>query len=274
MTSGELIHYLDDFLRGDKCEWSCSNIMSIFSTVMSEINVPIADEKTEGPSEVLVFLGLELDSVNMTVRIPIDKMHDVLGKISLMLSKHKTTLKDMQSLIGLLNFCCRAIPMGRPFCRRLINAICGVTKPYHHIRINAGIRKDLQMWKYFFLEHNGLSVFHDRFWVSNEDLNLYTDSAGGLDAGFGVYFGGQWCNAKWPEMWHTVGITVACFLNGIIMMMFKVQSIPGMDKNFVLKSAQNGIKWISREGLTVYVGHLMLYRLIATMQYTWKTKYL
>ena len=76
------------------------------------------------------------------------------------------------------------------------------------------------------------------------------------------------------NFWHTVGIAVACLLNGIIMMMFKVQSIPGMDKNFVLKSAQNGIKWISREGLTVYVGHLMLYRLIATMQYTWKTKYL
>ena len=32
---------------------------------MSDLNVPLADEKTEGPSEVLCFLGLELDTIKM-----------------------------------------------------------------------------------------------------------------------------------------------------------------------------------------------------------------
>jgi len=75
---------------------------------------------------VLVYLGLELDSAEMVVRIPKDKMQEVVDKIKLILSQKKTTLKAMQSLIGSLNFCCRAIVVGRPFCRRLINATCGI----------------------------------------------------------------------------------------------------------------------------------------------------
>lgn len=25
--------------------------------------------------------------------------------------------------------------------------------------------------------------------------------------GFGIYFGGQWCNARWPDRWHIEGFT-------------------------------------------------------------------
>jgi hypothetical protein len=25
--------------------------------------------------------------------------------------------------------------------------------------------------------------------------------------GFGIYFQGHWCNARWPDSWHTSGIT-------------------------------------------------------------------
>ena len=109
--------------------------MNIFKKVMTEINVPIAEGKTEGSTELLTFLGLELDSNKMIVRIPWEKIQQVMEKIGIVLSREKTTLKDMQSLIGSLNFCCRAIPMGRPFCRRLINTTCGLSKPFHNIRV-------------------------------------------------------------------------------------------------------------------------------------------
>ena len=41
-----------------------------------------------------------------------------------------------------------------------------------------------------------MSAFHDRFWVSNEDVQLYTDSAAGTGLGFGVYFHGKWAFDK------------------------------------------------------------------------------
>jgi hypothetical protein len=125
-----------------------------------------------------------------------------------MLAKPKTTLKKMQSLIGVLNFCCRAIAVGRPFCRRLINSICGLSKPHHHIHVKKEIRQDLAMWLVFLQNYNGVSVFKDRNWVSNDEIQLYSDSAGGLDMGFGIYFKGHWCHAKWPISWHTLKLTL------------------------------------------------------------------
>jgi hypothetical protein len=207
MLSGQLIHYLDDFLGGDKTYDKCQTNMDKFRVCMRELNVPLAENKTEGPTEVIIFLGIELDSNKMQVRIPAEKMTEVINKIQVLLSKKKATLKEIQSLIGSLNFCCREIPIGRPFCRRLINAICGVTRPFHHLKVKNGMRLDLNMWLSFFKNHNGISVFHDRFWVSNEDVQLFTDSAGGSGRGLGIFFQGHWCQAKWPLTWHKKGIT-------------------------------------------------------------------
>jgi hypothetical protein len=207
MKSGKLIHYLDDFLGGNKTTDLCIRDLNHFKDVFAELGVPIAHGKTEGPTEVLIFLGLELNTDQMTVRIPISKINEVVLKIKEILINKKTTLCKMQSLIGSLNFCCRAIIIGRPFIRRLINSICGLTKKYHRIRINKAIRLDLEMWLFFLNNFNGISVFHDRFWVTNEDVNLYSDSAGGQDRGFGLYFKGHWCHAQWPQVWHKRGIT-------------------------------------------------------------------
>ena len=123
------------------------------------------------------------------------------------MKKKKCTLKQMQSLIGSLNFACRAIIPGRPFCRRLINAICGLTQPHHRLRITLGMQEDLKLWRTFFDEYNGISVFHERFWVSSDELELFTDSAGNPNLGFGTYFAGKWAYAPWPKSWVELGIT-------------------------------------------------------------------
>lgn len=204
--SGKLIHYLDDFLGGDQSVVQCEDLMRIFKDCFQVLNVPLADEKSEGPTEVLVFLGLELDSRKMIIRIPKEKLSEVLVKIREMLNKKTTKLKDMQSLIGSLNFCCRAIAVGRPFCRRLIDSICGLKK-HHHLRVNKGIKLDLNMWLTLLTMHNGVSAFHDRHWIENDVLQLFTDSAGGAGLGFGIYFRDQWANATWPEHWHEKGYT-------------------------------------------------------------------
>lgn len=199
-----LIHYLDDFLGAENTDVACQKAMAIFRTIMQEINVPLADEKTEGPSEVIIFWGLELDSLNMIVRIPREKIDEVVTKVKAMLLRKKSTLKEMQSLIGSLNFCCRAIAAGRPFCRCLINAICGLTKPFHHLHITEAMKLDLRLWLWFFRHHNGISVFHDRFWLSNDDANFYTDSAGGEGLGLVSFFKvtGVLLGGLAPERYH------------------------------------------------------------------------
>ena len=70
----------------------------------------------------------------MEVRIPFHKIQEIIERVDNFLQRDKVTFCEMQRLIGVLNFACRAIVPGRPFCRRPINATCGLTKPFHLLR--------------------------------------------------------------------------------------------------------------------------------------------
>ena len=55
-----------------------------------------------------------------------------------------------------------------------------------------GMRKILKLWIQFSRGFNGVSVFQDRLWIANKDLQLFRDSAGSLNLGFGAYLGTKW----------------------------------------------------------------------------------
>lgn len=58
------MHYLDDFLFvGKSGTTHCEILLNGFKTLCSELGVPLAHEKTEGPATRITFLGVELDSV-------------------------------------------------------------------------------------------------------------------------------------------------------------------------------------------------------------------
>lgn len=84
-----------------------------FEKICSEICVPIANEKTEGPSTIIEYLGLAIDTVNMLIKIPEKKVQDLLKKIKLLSYRKKVTLKELQSICGSLAFCAKALPAGR-----------------------------------------------------------------------------------------------------------------------------------------------------------------
>ena len=81
----------------------------------------------------------------------------------LLLGCKNTTLREIQSIIGLLNFACQVVAPGRPFCRRLIDVTCKVKKSWHKVRISVGMKKDLQVWLNLLDSYNGVSVILDHF---------------------------------------------------------------------------------------------------------------
>ncbi len=68
------IHYLDDFLIfGASDSPQCGESLSKALARCDWLGVPISPTKTEGPATKLVFLGIEIDSVSMTIRLPPEK---------------------------------------------------------------------------------------------------------------------------------------------------------------------------------------------------------
>lgn len=70
-----LFHYLDDFIcLGQSQSGGCKATLSSFIDTCNEMNIPLVDIKTVNPTPILVFLGLELNSILIHIRIPVDKL--------------------------------------------------------------------------------------------------------------------------------------------------------------------------------------------------------
>lgn len=204
------VHVLDDFLFiGQPNTKECYDALLSFYTLATDINLPIKSEKTVLPTTTITFLGLELDSVKFEVRLPEDKLVDMRRKICTFKKKRSATLQELQSLIGLLNFACAVVPPGRTFLRRIIDLTIGLSKPYHHRRLNKESRADLQAWSIFLENFNGRALFHSGITHTSQSLHLYTDAS---NSGYGGVFGHQWFYGPFDASWLNFHISVREFL--------------------------------------------------------------
>ena len=201
----KVVHVIDDFLFLASSFDKCTNDLNAFITMCQRIGVPLAPEKTLGPSTYLPFLGIDLDTVNMVACLPEDKILKATDLLHQFLQKDKATLREIQCLNGVLNFACTVIVPGRAFLRRLIDLTVGVSKPHHHIRLTREVKLDLQLWLDFLSDFNGKAFFIDERFIDGDYLQLFTDAAGGI--GYGAICGKEWFSGLWPNGWHSRNIS-------------------------------------------------------------------
>ena len=200
-----VVHVLDDFLFIAPSKTMAYECLQKFLLLCQDIGIPIANEKTEGPAQVMTFLGIELDSVNMQATLPLEKVEKCMKLIEPLLDVNKVKLRDLQCLIGTLNFACSVVRPGRTFLRRLINLTIGVQKPFYHIRLTREVKADLKAWKTFLASFNGKSFFLNDFWGKPE-CTIATDAS--TTIGYGLVFGRLWAYGKWESQMSNYHITV------------------------------------------------------------------
>lgn len=199
-----LSHYLDDYIFGGKSGSStCQVLMNTFECVCEELNVPIAKEKSKGPVTNLVFLGLEIDTVEMLVKIPTEKLCRLRSALEPLLWRKRVKIKDFESMVGLMAFCSKAITSSRAFMRRFYDILASVKlkNPRFSIKINREIREDVQVWLDFLSDFNGVCYISENDWVSNESLELFSDSSGSANLGCASFYQGQYVQYRWPQGW-------------------------------------------------------------------------
>ena len=192
----ELIHLLDDYLTAGPPESRlCQPRLDTLLAACNYLGVPIAVEKTEGPSTSLQFLGILLDTVRFEARLPHDKHQELSALLAMTVPRRKCTQKELLSLLGMLSFAARLVPLGRTFMRRLFDRAYSVRAPHHHVDLSAACRRDLQWWQWLLSTWNGCSFFLQAQWTPAPDLHLYTDAA--RSHGYGAVYGAHWLTGKW-----------------------------------------------------------------------------
>ncbi len=204
-----MTHILDDLLILDTTRLQCQHMLDHFLIVCADIGVPMAENKTFAPSTTMTYLGYELDSVGMEVRLPTDKLENCAKLIHVYLARDKITLKELQSIIGTLNFACAVVLAGRAFLRQLIDLTIGISKPHHHIRLTKEAKEDLRAWQTFLSGFNGRSLFLPDIWMTSDSLDLYTDASASV--GYGAVLGTHYFYGIWDQTWAYQNITLLEF---------------------------------------------------------------
>ena len=75
----QVLHYFDDFRKPDSSE--CARNLAIALEVCSELGVPVAPQKIEGPDTCLSFLGIQVDSMTGRLSLPPQKLARLQSEI-------------------------------------------------------------------------------------------------------------------------------------------------------------------------------------------------
>ena len=199
------LHYLDDFLTmGPPASPTCQSNLDILTTTCEELGIPLAMEKLEGPSTTLTFLGVEIDTAKMEIRLPDDKLQRIRQELITWMGKKKATKRHILSLVGLLQHATKVIRCGRSFVSRMYAAAAKVKELDYYTWLNREFRSDLLWWHTFMDSWNGLSLLRTKSLPPAADHCIQTDASGNW--GCGAFFEGNWFQWQWHDEWINVSI--------------------------------------------------------------------
>ena len=105
----------------------------------------------------MTFLGILINSLEMTLEITEDRREELKHLLQEWLSKKSTTLKEIQSLLGKLSFVCSTVRSGRIFLSRIIQQISNMPVRGRK-RLTKDFRMDVSWWCSFMDKFNGKSM--------------------------------------------------------------------------------------------------------------------
>ena len=115
-----IAHYLDDFITlGPPGTSQCTDNQRIKYETCTKLGVPLATHKCMAPSTFLVFLGIEINTIAMELRLPQEKLSKLKKLLSEWQLKKVCSRKKPKSLLGHLNDACSVVKPGRLFIGRL-----------------------------------------------------------------------------------------------------------------------------------------------------------
>lgn len=187
-----VICYLDDFLIVAKTYSECQQALNELLKLLRELGFQINYHKIDGPSQALVFLGLTLNSVNMTISVPDDKLCETRDLLEQFLYAKRVTKRQIQSLVGKLNWITQCIYGGRFHVRRLIDKSNTLKAGWHRTNVTREMKLDILWWLHFMEYFNGTMPMIENRAATAVSIDACPIAAGGFYNGDIVY-------TPWPK---------------------------------------------------------------------------
>ena len=184
-----ICNYLDDF-GGVEIPSLAQQAYDSLGATLDDLGVVESIQKAVPPSSILTFIGVQFNSNKLTMEVTPDRLHEIKSILADWSLKKTASKRDLQSLIGKLQYVAKCVRAGRIFISRLLRQLCKLNHQSHKFTLSSEFRKDLSWWSAFLVEFNGVCLLSDSNW-SEPDAEFATDACltgcGGVNAFF--YFG-------------------------------------------------------------------------------------
>ena len=201
------LNYSDDIGGGETSLTRATQSFNALGTLLADLGLVESVSIAHPPSTSMPYLGIQFDTVAMTMSIPADKVEEVRELVSLWMKKSTTSKKSLQQLLGKLHWVSRCVRFSRGFMGRLITQLQQMHALSDHkkISLSQGCKDDIQWWGRYLRRFNGIELLYpsDPLLGLSLDQLLETDALVNCgDAhpnGGGAYFGTEYWSRSFPN---------------------------------------------------------------------------
>ena len=178
----------------------CQQALDLAIAILTALGIP-PNDKTEGPcspDEGIVFLGILIRTSDCSLTVAPDHQKYAEAKVSDILHKKEATVKQLQSLAGILSWISQVYTPGRPRRGALFRAVSSLERSHARTTsVRGELAQTLRWWQHTL---RGRPISSSFFWDRQPYMPLIRSDASGED-GWAACAMQFHVVGVWPEAW-------------------------------------------------------------------------
>ena len=186
----KLVVFLDDFCIVSDTKDKCQEGLATLIALLRLLGFSIAWDKVISPTQKLVFLGIEIDSVHMTLSLPQQKVQNLKALLACFNARTRASCKQLQQLIGKLSWAASVVHGGRIYLQRCLDLLRPLKQQHHKARLSPEFHADILWWQQCLDTFNTRHIIPPAF----PEVHIFTDAC---NTGAGLVARHDWAYIDW-----------------------------------------------------------------------------
>ena len=199
-----ILNYLDD-LASAETHQNADFAFKTMQAMLQKCGIEEPKNKACSPATSMTFIGVLFNTITMTIEITPERLQEIITILATWLDKSSASLKDIQSLLGKLNFVAACVRPGRIFIARMLKWLKVLYKEDSKLNVIPNyVKKDILWWYTYLPRYNGVSMMLYEEWCSPDSI-FSSDSC--LQA-CGGFWEGKYFHSKFPSNFEKCGYSI------------------------------------------------------------------
>ena len=164
-----VVNYLDDFI-GVASPDTAPQDYETCGHLLRDLGLQESLAKACPPSTVLTCLGVEVNTVDLTLSVTPERLHEIETLLLPWIGRRSATKSELQSLVGKLSFVSKCVRQSRLFLSRILALLRTLKHDHYHTKLSQEFHRDIKWWLRFLRTYNGVSVIPSTLWSAPDGV--------------------------------------------------------------------------------------------------------